>query len=183
MVQLLLVGRVGKPHGVRGNVYVHAFNEDSPVWQDGTRFVVVSVDAVGESPPDVVDVGPAGTLTLAGIGRTPKARAVMAFDELQSREDVEDVRGAWLAVPVDSVDAPDDDEFFHWEVVGWDVALTDGQVVGQIVRVVETYTELLEVRPTGRGPTFFIPLVGAIVTAIDRAGRRFVIDPPEGLIP
>lgn len=183
-MKLLLVGVIGKSHGLDGGCFVRPFNADSPLWTEGTVLTVVPADVVGPGQPDTVEARGGRTLTLEALGLGVKDRLLCMFREVPDRDAIEALRGAFVAVPLDAVAAADnDDEFYFHEVKGWEVVDTHGEPLGTVVQVVVTYAELLEVRPVqGRG-TVYVPIVASIVTAIDRARRRLVLDPPEGLFP
>lgn len=191
---LLLIGVVGKPHGLDGGVYVLPFNPASPLWAPGTGVLVVPADRVGTSSQDTVVASAAtGRLEIRDLGLGAKERLVCFLSAPPGargrgggpldRDGCEALRGAYLAVPVDALDEPGDDEFFFHEVKGWAVEDLAGTPLGTVVDVVETYVELLEVRPTVGREHVFVPVIGGILARIDRPGRRLVLDPPEGLFP
>ena len=72
-------------------------------------------------------------------------------------------------------------EVFYHDLPGMQVFTLDGARVGEVSQVYELRpADLLEVR-TERG-TVLVPFVEPIVRELDVAGRRIVIDPPEGLL-
>jgi len=183
-MKLLLIGVIGKAHGLDGGCFVRPFNADSPLWTEGTQLTLVPADRVGSGQPDVIDVDGGRTLTIEALGLGVKDRLMALFREVPDRDAIERLRGAYVAVPLDAVaPAVDEDEFYFHEVKGWSVVDPAGASLGTVVQVVETYAELLEVRPEGGRGTVYVPIVASIVTAIDRAARRIVVDPPEGLFP
>ncbi|MCA9516737.1 MAG: 16S rRNA processing protein RimM [Myxococcales bacterium] len=183
-MQLLLIASIGKAQGLRGALHVTPFNAASPLWAPGSELVLVSGDLVKGGQPDAVEAPDDRRLRLATVREGSKGRLVCTFAGVDGRDAAEALGGSYLAVPLEAVAPPDDpDEVLFHEVRGWDVVDTAGKVLGAVVAVVETYTELLEVRPKRGGASFFVPIVKEIVTAFDRAGRRVVIDPPEGLVP
>lgn len=181
-MKLLLVGEVGKPHGVNGACFVRRYNPNSTMWRAGAVFLTLAAD-VAKGDVDTLDAEPLGELKVVSGTEHKAERYVCRFDGHRGRLAAEALRGLRLAVPMDALAEPDADEFFYYEVVGWPVVTLDGATVGKVRRIVETYAELLEVVPVGGGVSFFVPLVAAIVTDVDRVGKRVVIDPPEGLLP
>jgi len=184
-MKLLLMGVIGKPHGLGGGCFVRPFNPDSPLWRDGVVFDLVPAARV---PPetDIVDGPGARRVTVEAVGLGAKERLLCMFREVRHRDGprgIEELRGSYLAVPLDSLPTADADEFFFHEVKGWAVVDPEGAPLGTVKRVVETYAELLEVRPTRGGAPVLVPIVAAIVTEIDREAQRIVIDPPEGMFP
>lgn len=195
---LLLIGVVGKPHGLDGGVYVLPFNPGSPLWRAGTEVTVVPAERAAAGQQDTVPAS-AGTrrLVIRDLGLGAKERLVCFLSPSPGeargarergagpldREACEGLRGAYLAVPLDALEDPGEDEFFFHEVKGWAVEDLAGTPLGTVVNVVETYVELLEVRPTVGREHVFVPVIGGILARIDRPGRRLVLDPPEGLFP
>ncbi|MGQ4614695.1 ribosome maturation factor RimM [Nocardia sp. R7R-8] len=169
----LVVGRVAKSHGVRGELVVE-IRTDEPA----ARF------APG-----------------AGLrGRLPRAAEVREFTVESAREHsgrllvflagvtdrsaADALRG--MLFVVDSADLPpseDPDEFYDHELEGLEVRLADGSVVGSVREVLHSAAgELLEVRAADAGREILIPFVTAIVPTVSLAEGVIVIDPPEGLL-
>ncbi len=182
-MNLLVVGVIGRPHGLGGGCYVKRFNPDSPLWAKGTAFKLLDAAALPGGRPDIVDASPLGEIVLDDAFVAAKGRTVCVFEGVRFRDQSEALRGRFLAVPTEALDAPDDDEFFYYELKGWPVVDVEGAVLGHVVEVIETCIELLEVRPVAGGDHFFVPVVLEIVSEIDREARRVVVTPPEGLIP
>jgi 16S rRNA processing protein RimM len=107
-------------------------------------------------------------------------RFLVKFAGVDSREAAEEIRGA-LHVPASEARSLDDDEFWAYELEGCAVELGDGTSVGSVLRVVPGPAQDLLAIETPVGERL-VPVVAEIVVAVDRAGRRIVIDPPEGLL-
>lgn len=184
-MKLVLLGVLGKPHGLRGELGVKAFNPDSPSWGPGAEVLLVPPRAEGEPDVDVVDVSPDDVhlVTVGGLRQGGKGRHVVRLAEVSGRDQAEPLRGWRVMAPLEALEAPDEDEFFFWEMPGWQVETTTGEPVGRVVAATSTHIDLLEVRPTGGGPTFYVPMIGDVVKAVDRARRVVVIEPLEGLLP
>ena len=86
-----------------------------------------------------------------------------------------------LFVPADQARDLEEGEYWERDVVGSEVLTGDGTKVGTVIEVIPgPAQDLLEI-DTGRG-TRLVPFVSDIVTSVDTATRRVVIDPPEGLL-
>jgi 16S rRNA processing protein RimM len=158
-----------------GDLYVIAYNEGSAAWQEGARVIVLpGATGGGESPP---------VLTVSQVQRGSRGRLVLRFREVRSREEAELLVGTEVAVDSASLDPPGEGEFYFHEMPGWTVVTTGGEPVGVVVSVVALEQDLFEVRPTGGGATFYLPAIRDVVKTLDRAGRRVVIEPLEGLLP
>lgn len=165
---LLAVGRIGRAHGVRGEVRVEIRTDDP-----GARF------ALGTSL--VTDPEGAGPLTVETV-RTHSDRLLVRFAGIDDRDAAEALRGVILLV--DSADIPpsDDPEEFHdHELIGLAAVTADGAELGEIVDVEHHGQDLLVLR-LATGDDALVPFVSAIVTDVDIPGGRLVLDPPPGLI-
>jgi 16S rRNA processing protein RimM len=165
---LLAVGRIGRAHGVRGEVSVEIRTDDPE-----TRFAPEASLAT--------DPESAGPLTVEAV-RTHSGRLLVRFAGVEDRNAAEALRGVLLLV--DSADIPptDDPEEFHdHELIGLAVVTADGAELGEIVDVEHHGQDLLVLRrPTGDDA--LVPFVSAIVTDVDVPAGRVVLDPPPGLL-
>jgi 16S rRNA processing protein RimM len=169
----VVVGRIGRPHGVRGEVTVEVRTDDPDL--RFTPGAVLLTDPADRGPLTVAarrwnrDVL---LLTLENAGGEP-------FD---SREAAEALRNTELLVPVaDLPELDDPDVFYDHQLVGLAVRLTDGSVLGEVAAVRHEGGDLLVVRRPEGGEAL-IPFVSAIVPTVDLDGGFVVVDPPEGLL-
>jgi 16S rRNA processing protein RimM len=168
MAMLLVVGRIIRPHGVRGEVVVDV-RTDSP----DQRYIAGSVLTT--------DPATAGPLTIAEV-RPHQGRYLVTFEGIADRDVADGLRGVLLCVDSETVGEPEDpDEFNDHQLVGLRVQTADGVDVGTVVRIDHApASDLLIVRrPEGRDA--LVPFVRAIVPEVDLAGGRVVVTPPEGL--
>ncbi|SFW91166.1 ribosome maturation factor RimM [Amycolatopsis australiensis] len=166
----VVVGRIAKAHGIRGELAVDV-RTDSP----DERF------RVGAAVTTKLRDGSKRELTIAAA-REHSGRLLVRFEEVQTRDVAETLRGALLTVDTDALPPTEDpDEFYDHELAGLRAELLDGTVVGKVVEVVHSPAgELLELDVDGRSA--LVPFVRAIVPTVDVAGGRVVLDPPEGLL-
>ena len=170
---LLLVARIGKPHGLHGEVTVQ-LHTDVPERRFADGAVLRTEAAPGSGVPRQLTVR--STRVHQGIW-------LLAFAEVPDRTGAESLRGTRLLADV-AADEPDDDEqaWYEDELVGLSVLTTDGTVVGEVGGLESRpVQDLLVVRLTGGGEAL-VPFVEQIVPEVDLEGRRVVIDPPAGLL-
>ena len=183
---LLVVGQIGKPHGIRGEVSVYV-RTDEP----DERFVAGSVFTT-EVPRDRrVNTGPAPPgavyrvpehLTLESL-RWHQGRVIAQFEGVHDRNVAEALRGVLLQVDSAEVPAPEDpDEFHDHQLVGLAVVALDGTELGTVERIDHAPASDLIVLDKAAGGTALIPFVTAMVPSVDLAGGRLVVDLPEGLL-
>jgi 16S rRNA processing protein RimM len=176
---LLVVGRILRAHGIRGEVIVDV-RTDEPA----ERFVpgaVLVTDPGTAGPPDDGRWRPPPTLTV-DEARPHQGRLIVTFEGVHDRNLAEELRGVLLCV--DSADvAPSDDpdEFNDHELVGLAAVDLAGRGLGEVVRIEHAPASELLVLRRPDGATALVPFVKAIVPEVDLAGRRVVLTPPEGL--
>jgi 16S rRNA processing protein RimM len=173
------VGRIGRAHGVRGDVMVGVRTDEPELrFAPGSR---LDTDPVG--------VGP---LTVAGF-RWHSGDLLVRFAEISDRTAAAEIGGTWLLVDSAVLGALDDpDEFRDGDLVGLSVRTVDGTVVGTVADVLHHGQDILVIDPVGavgpagaagaRAEQILIPFVKAIVPEVDVAAGVLVIDPPEGLL-
>lgn len=170
-----LVARIGKPHGLRGEVTVR-LHTDVPE----RRFAVGT--QLQTRPGDT------GPLTVRSA-RVHNGIWLLAFDEAPDRTAAEALRGTELVVSDDALaDSLEDDADEGWyedELVGVPVRDVDGRTIGAVTALhVRPAQDLLEVRLSD-GRSGVIPFVEALVPVVamtgDASERHVVIDPPAGL--
>lgn len=163
----VVVGRIGRPHGLRGDVTI-AVNTDDP----DARFAAGSV--LGTDP----DRGP---LTVANRRRSGGV-LLLRFEGIEDRDAAEALRGTSLTVPAETLPESDDpDEFYDHQLIGLAVRDPSGQDLGTVVEVWHPPASpvLLVRRPDGSDEA--VPFVRALVPTVDLAQSYLVVDPPEGM--
>ena len=161
-----VVGRIGRPHGLSGEVTVQV-RTDFPE----QRF------AMGAWLHS--DAG--GTLTVKTV-RPHRGALLVRFAGIPDREAAADLRGHTLSV--DAAELPDlthPDEFYDHQLEGLAAVGPDGAALGRVREVVHAAGSDLLVLDTARGEVL-VPFVQAIVPEVDLAGGRVVLDPPAGLL-
>jgi 16S rRNA processing protein RimM len=173
---LLVVGRILRPHGIRGELVVDV-RTDEPE----TRFSAGAAFDVGPAEDRLGSpVGP--KLTIDTI-RWHQGRPLIFFAEVPDRNVAEELRGLLLWVDAATIAPPaDPDEFHDHQLVGLSVITVAGEPVGSVARIDHgPGSDMLVVRKED-GTNSLVPFVRAIVPTVDVSGGRVVIDPPDGLL-
>ncbi|GAA3745574.1 ribosome maturation factor RimM [Salinactinospora qingdaonensis] len=164
----LVVGHVGRAHGIRGDVAVDVRTDDPD-----QRFAPGSVL--------LTDPESAGPLTVSAT-RTHAGRLLVRFASVRDRTAAEGLRGVTLFVESADIDSlPDPDEFHDHELLGLSVRTTAGQRVGDVEDVLHYAQDVLLIRADD-GAEVLVPFVRALVPEVDTAAGQLVIDPPPGLV-
>jgi 16S rRNA processing protein RimM len=110
-------------------------------------------------------------------------RLLLHFEGVADRTGAEALRNVLLIAEIDPEELPDDpDEFYDHQLMDLDVVLADGTEVGRITEISHLPSQDLFIVERADGSEVMIPFVEDIVTEIDLAEQRAVIDPPPGLI-
>jgi 16S rRNA processing protein RimM len=165
----VVIGRIGRPHGIRGEVTVEV-RTDSPDDRYAPGAVLLTEPASS------------GPLTVAGV-RWHQGRMLLALDGVVDRNAAEALRGVILSAVVDQSDAPEDpDEFYDHQLRGLRVELADGTALGELADVVHLPAQDLLSVITPDSREILVPFVSEFVPTIDVAGGKVVITPPPGLL-
>lgn len=169
---LIIVGRVRKAHGIRGDLVVEPLT-DSPdaVFSIGRRFI--AGNANGDPARNGAELHVASASPFKG-------GFIVHFEEIDDRTVAETWRDRFLLLPADELEPLGEDQVYVHELPGMRVVLESGEDVGVVLDTYELPQGLaLDVqRPNG---TVMIPY-DRIVTNIDREARVIRIAPPEGLL-
>jgi 16S rRNA processing protein RimM len=173
------VGRVRRPHGVRGELVVEALtDEPDAIFAPGSRVFQGTHE---------------GTVWLDPQTREPRALTVTArrpfkegwlitFDAITDRTEAEKWNGRYLLVPVDELSDPEDGEVFAHELVGMQLVDAErGTPIGEVVEFYELPQGLLLEFRTASGVAS-LPFVDEFVQEVDREARIISVRLPEGLL-
>ena len=162
----VVVARIGKAHGLRGEVTVQVLTDSSD-----DRFVP---GAAFVTEPEL-----AGPLVVR-TARDHNGVLLLSFEETDDRTGAEELRGIkLLADPLD--DDGDEDTWYERDLVGLKAVTVGGDEVGEVIALrTGGAQDLLVIRLTD-GREALVPFVTAIVPDVDIEGGRVVLDPPTGL--
>ena len=170
----VVVGRIGKPHGLRGDVTVDV-RTDEPE----RRFAVGSVLRVEPPRGSATDLR---VLTVASA-RWHSSLLLVRFEEVPDRNAAEAARGILLHAEIPADASPDDpDEFYDHQLVGLTAHDVGGAVLGEVSALVHGGAQDLLVVRTPEGREALVPFVKALVPEVDLAGGRVVVADRPGLV-
>jgi 16S rRNA processing protein RimM len=170
--ELIVIGRVTRPQGRRGEVRVEPLTDDALRFRDLRECHLVAPDAGGPSggePRSVEQVWFQGTVP------------VLKFRGVETIDQAEAIRGRLVSVPRGATRPLPPDRFYGFDLVGATVTDPGGIVLGTLADVLAGSAQDLWVVEMG-GRQCLVPAVHAIVERVDPVGRVVVIRPPEGLL-
>jgi len=176
----VIVGRVRKSHGVRGELVVEPISDEpDAIFASGRRFFVG--DAEGR--PDA-----RGTTVELRAARPFKDGFLATFAGIDDRNAADLWRDRYLLLPESELPALAHDEIYLHDIPGMRVELADGTIVGRVQTVWELPQGLVldvERRSAEEGAkasTVMIPYDDRTVKLLDRDEGRIVVDVPDGLL-
>ena len=171
---LLLVGHVGKTHGVRGEIKV------IPETDDPERFAALETVFLGQQPED------AAPYRVASVRFQPTRRGpmvVLKFEGIETMEQAARLRRQAVFALEEDLPPLNDDEFFLHDLIGLDVVTEQGEAVGAVKDVLELRAHCVYVVARPGKPDAMIPAVPAFIVDVDLDGaQRLVVRPIEGLL-
>ena len=170
----VVVGRIGKPHGIRGEVTVDVrTDEPERRFAPGTTLRAQAPAGADRRPP---------TLTVSRA-RWHQSSLLVAFEELPDRNAAEAVRGTVLHATISPDETPEDpDEYYDHQLVGLDAHDEDGTLLGVVAGLVHGGAQDLLRITTPDGREALVPFVKALVPEVDLAGGRVVVADRPGLV-
>ncbi|KRF18026.1 ribosome maturation factor RimM [Nocardioides sp. Soil797] len=187
----LVVGRIGKPHGIRGEVTVDV-RTDEPE----RRFAVGTTLRAEQPKGRAARSGANGPESGAAPSTSTPLREVtvrsmrwhqgvllLGLEQVASRNDAEAARGLVLHASIDADATPEDpDEFYDHQLIGLAAHDLDGTHLGEVTAVVHGGAQdLLQIRTPDRRDTL-VPFVKVLVPEVDLAGNRVVVADRPGLV-
>ncbi|MEO5896249.1 MAG: ribosome maturation factor RimM [Vicinamibacterales bacterium] len=163
---LVLVGHIARPHGIRGQVIVNPqtdFAEER--FREGVRLLV----------------GPEARPMMITAARFQQGRPVIAFEGVETMNHAQRLAGAEVRLPAEEIPALPEGTFHRFELVGCAVIDLDGRVVGEVAAVEGPMDNSRLVINAPHGEVL-IPLVADICVEIVPQEKRISVRMPEGLI-
>lgn len=165
--ELLLIGQFTMPHGVRGQMKLHAIT-DQPAHLGRVKTIFVG-EALKPYKLQRAAEHKAGTM-------------IVTLVEVTTRDEAETLRGKEVYIRQQDAAPLADDEYFLHDLPGLRVETVAGELLGSVKEVIETGANevLVVIRP--EGGEVLIPMIKDVVKQLDIAAGLIVIDPLPGLL-
>ena len=159
----LLVGRIGRAHGILGEATIEVRTDDPDA-----RF------AIGQK----LQTDGHGDLTITS-GRVHNGILLLGFAGFSDRNQIEKLRNTLLYAQVDINEVREDEDDYHvLQIIGCQAFLGDETLFGEVTDVINLPGQDLLAIKTTSGEAL-IPFVRQLVPVVDVKNRRLVIVPPE----
>ena len=160
----LVVGRIGRAHGVLGEATIEVQTDDPDIrFQIGNKLTL--------------DDGKQLTIRSS---RWHNQILLLAFDGVTDRNQIEELRDQLISSDVD-LDSLAPGEYHFQQLIGCEVFQQNGELIGAVDEIVKLPgQDLLSVNRAGA--QVLIPMVKQIIIEIDVLAKKIVVNPPEGLL-
>jgi 16S rRNA processing protein RimM len=170
MDELVVVGRVARPHGIRGHVIVNPETDFlDQRYRVGEVLQVVSGSGGQPVPRRILSA------------RFHQGRPILELEGIATVEDAERLAGAELRLPAADLGQLPEGTFFHYQLIGCEVRDRSDVVLGR-VRAVEGPMERSRLVVQGERGEIQIPMTAEFCVSVDPAAGQIVVDPPAGLV-
>ena len=159
---LILLAKIGAPHGIKGEVRVKPFGDPDMLDQYGK-----------------LETADGRKLRVKRM-RPQKNMLVVKFENVNSREEAEALNGCELFVDRQKMPDPEDeDEFYVSDLIGMKVLNEQAEEIGTIHDVPNFGADdMLEIQPLNGANTYFLPFTNSVVPEIDLVNKTVVVVPP-----
>ncbi len=163
----VLIGKIGKAHGLKGEVKVISFSDQPKNIEQYRQLVLVTEQGNLSSPLDIVQ-------SRAGAKET-----IVALQSITDRTAAEKLRGSGVLVAKEELPPLPEDEFYLHELEGVEVTTEEGQALGRVQSFL--YNGVQDILVVGAGEEeYLIPLIPGMI--VERNEDGIVIAPPPGLL-
>ncbi len=166
---MVIVGRTGKPHGVRGELSVHSQAQSPDLFDNLSQVHLLDRD---------------GTIMTFGLAKwRPHGRVLLVkLDGVDDRDQAALLTGLDLAVNEADLPELDDDEVYLHDLLGLEVVDEQGQSLGRFENFLDTAEHEVWVVAHPSGKEILLPAVDEVILSVDLEAGTITVDPPEGLL-
>jgi 16S rRNA processing protein RimM len=165
-IQFLAVGRVLRPHGVRGELVLDVLTE-FPLH-------------LGEA--EVVYVGEAAVPHPLRRVRVQRGQQlIIQLADCLDRNAAESYRGQLIQIKVEQAAPLPPGRYYHHQILGLDVTTDAGEALGQVTDILETGANDVYVVTGPAGEELLLPALRSVILQIDLEARRMTVHLMEGL--
>jgi 16S rRNA processing protein RimM len=164
----VVIGRVLRPHGLKGEVVVEVLTDFPERFLEGLR-VRLSGPAHEAREAHIVAMRP------------HRGRVLLTFEGISDVSKAEELRNLDVSVSVADIAPRPPGYVYHWEIEGAEVFDASGRRLGRVAELQDAAGRPLLVVETPRGLRD-VPFAHPIVVSVDVEGKRVVLAPPDGLL-
>jgi 16S rRNA processing protein RimM len=162
---IVVVGKLGRPYGVRGWQVLHSFTEPA--------------DNLFAYTPWYIQSSPNGSwMPVTRCDSKPHKEAyVVQINGIDDRDEAQLLTGALIGVARQSIPEPDQDEYFWHDLIGCQVTNQQGDVLGQVAELMETGAHaILSIKAEDTKRDLLVPFTQEYVLSVDAKQKQLVVN-------
>lgn len=162
---IVVVGKLGRPYGVRGWQVLHSFTEPA--------------DNLFAYTPWYIQSSPNGSwMPVTRCDSKPHKEAYVAqINGIDDRDEAQLLTGALIGVARQSIPEPDQDEYFWHDLIGCQVTNQQGDVLGQVAELMETGAHaILSIKAEDTKRDLLVPFTQEYVLSVDAKQKQLVVN-------
>lgn len=105
----------------------------------------------------------------------------LGFEEIVNREEAEALVGSSLNIPFEAVRPLDEDSYYHFELIGFEVETTSNQYLGKVKEVMDLPANAVLV-VVDKDKEYLIPAIKDVIKSVNERDGKIVVEPIEGLL-
>jgi 16S rRNA processing protein RimM len=164
--KFLAVGRIVRPHGIRGALLVDPISEQ----------------LLGLKPGAEVRMGAERTPMIFRELHRHGGRWLLSLEGVASREQADLLRGQEIALPLEDVPPLPEGTYYHWQILGLRVVSDDGANLGTVVEILQTGANDVYVVRNDEGRDLLLPAIESVILEVDLDGGQIKVRLIPGLL-
>jgi 16S rRNA processing protein RimM len=163
--EYLVIGRVVRPHGVRGALLVEPISRVIDSLMPGSEVFL------GEQniPVELVSI------------RHHRERLMLSFSGISDRSQAETFRGQELKIRFSQAAPLDQDEYYYWQILGLEVVLESGEQLGTVAEIIETGANDVYIIRDEAGKEILLPAIASVILKVDLEQEKITVRLMPGL--
>jgi 16S rRNA processing protein RimM len=164
--EYLAVGRVVRPHGIRGAVKVESGSDLFP----------------SISPSTTIYIGESRMAAVVTENRPYQAGYLLFLEGFRTRNQAESLREQEIYLRFEEIDPLPEGVYYQWQVLGLEVETEEGEVLGVVDKILETGANDVYLVRRPSGGEVLLPAIGDVILEIDLEQDRIIVKLLPGLI-
>jgi len=163
----LVVGRIVRPHGIRGGLVVEQFSKLIQSIRPGTE----------------IFIGDSTAASIVTSIRSHRGRHILVIKGCDDRDTAEQWRDAEIRLESSGAEPLTDGEYYHWQLLGLHVYSEDGEALGEIAEILETGANDVFIVRSETGVEVLLPAIESVIRDVDLAQGKVIVHLLPGLLP
>lgn len=165
--EFLDVGRILRPHGLRGELVLQPFSELIQILKPSTE----------------IHLGPEDTPMIVSAIRPHHSRYLLSIEGCEDRDAAEEWRGKVVRIRFEQAKPLQEGVYYHWQILDLLVYNTEDDLLGTIVEILETGANDIYVVKSEQDGEILLPAIKDVILKVDLETSRMIVDIPPGLLP